>query len=264
VKLGQLVIPANIMALPNLTFVEKSVLAAIKQCELAGEQFNQTHFAEESGIPLRTISNSVRILRVGGHYASVAYPTSVQVCKPCVVEESPKEEKEGVPLVSFPTPLSLNPLPQEKEENPVLLRRTVAALEIPDWLPAESWAEFCQYRGRKFSRLAASKAIKKLDSLRSAGNDPAAVIDQTIANGWSGLFPLSSQGSSSRSVAPSKITNSSPITGPVERTEEEYQQYRMLSYAQLWDVPVESLGTYAEFEARLAAESAAEAEGIFQ
>jgi hypothetical protein len=128
------------------------------------------------------------------------------------------------------------------------------SLVLPVWLPQSSWDELCAYRGRSFTDLAKRKAIKALESLRAEGYQPSDVIDNTIANGYKGLFAPPQR------KAPRMITNSSPNTSAPERTEEEWQQQRMRNYAQLWDVEVESLGTYEEFCETLALRDAEEEE----
>lgn len=65
---------------------------------------------------------------------------------------------------------------------------TVAA---PEWLPPEAWAEWNDYRrGRKWTARAANLAIAALERYRADGDDPVAVIHQSIASGYTGLFPL--------------------------------------------------------------------------
>ncbi len=72
--------------------------------------------------------------------------------------------------------------------------RDVQKLELPAWLPAEAWREFVAHRraiGKKLGTdYAKQLAIGKLEKLRSAGHDPRGVIDQSIANGWQGLFEI--------------------------------------------------------------------------
>lgn len=65
---------------------------------------------------------------------------------------------------------------------------TVAA---PEWVPPAAWAEWNDYRrGRKWTVLAANLSIAALERYRADGDEPAAVIHQSIAAGWTGLFPL--------------------------------------------------------------------------
>lgn len=68
---------------------------------------------------------------------------------------------------------------------------------LPDWLPNEVWEEFKQHRKdmkKPMSVLAQKKTINQLEKMRERGQDIQAVIDQSIANGWQGLFELKSQG----------------------------------------------------------------------
>ena len=39
-----------------------------------------------------------------------------------------------------------------------------------------------------------SLTVKRLDELRQQGNDPGAVLDQSVERGWKGVFPLKSNG----------------------------------------------------------------------
>lgn len=68
-----------------------------------------------------------------------------------------------------------------------------SAVALPDWLPAASWEALLGHR--KATKAAMTEqaqrlAIGKLDELRKQGNDPAEVINQSILNGWKGLFPI--------------------------------------------------------------------------
>jgi hypothetical protein len=85
---------------------------------------------------------------------------------------------------------------EEKREDratlyPPRASRASGDVPAPDWLEAEAWAEWCRYRqGRKWTKRAAELSLKKLLDLRDAGQDPRAVIEQSIANGWTGLFAV--------------------------------------------------------------------------
>lgn len=69
-----------------------------------------------------------------------------------------------------------------------------AAPSVPDWLPLAEWTAFLKYRrqtGKPFTPEAQELVIKKLTALREAGNDPAAVLQQSIEAGWTRLWPVS-------------------------------------------------------------------------
>jgi hypothetical protein len=64
---------------------------------------------------------------------------------------------------------------------------------VPEWLDLKVWSEYKKYRQNgkgKFTPFAQNLAIKKLEKLKEAGDDPNEVIMQTIECGWSGLFPI--------------------------------------------------------------------------
>jgi hypothetical protein len=72
----------------------------------------------------------------------------------------------------------------EKEKKPVI--------EIPDWLPKQSWKDWCDYRRsgkNKFTERAQILCLGTLETLKNQGHDPVAVINLSIQNGWTGLFP---------------------------------------------------------------------------
>jgi hypothetical protein len=66
-------------------------------------------------------------------------------------------------------------------------------IEIPDWIPTESWLGFVEMRTtikKPLTPRAVELAIAQLGKLRDAGYPPGAVLDQSVMNGWLGLFPL--------------------------------------------------------------------------
>ena len=61
--------------------------------------------------------------------------------------------------------------------------------EIPDWLPANTWQAFIDYRKAKRKPLtpqAVALTLRDLDKARAFGHDPVALIEAAIANGWTG------------------------------------------------------------------------------
>lgn len=69
-----------------------------------------------------------------------------------------------------------------------------SAPAIPDWIPADEWKAFVEYRSKIKAPLtdhAVKVAIDKLDKFRAAGENIADVLNQTILSGkWTGLFPV--------------------------------------------------------------------------
>jgi hypothetical protein len=84
-------------------------------------------------------------------------------------------------------------------------RFNVAEMELPAWLPRYVWAEFVEHRRetkKPLTERAAKANIKKLSEFRSRGQDPQAVIDQTIAAGWTGLFEVKTGKKTPKAQAP--------------------------------------------------------------
>ncbi len=72
---------------------------------------------------------------------------------------------------------------------------------LPDWVPANPWNEWIKVRKKikaPNTPYALSLAIRDLDKLRSAGENPETVLNLAISRGWRGLFAPPTNGSGSR------------------------------------------------------------------
>ena len=68
-----------------------------------------------------------------------------------------------------------------------------SAFQLPAWIPSETWGDFVAMRRsiRKPMTTAAMRLqVKTLDKLRADGHSPRAVLEQSIAGSWQGLFPI--------------------------------------------------------------------------
>ena len=67
-----------------------------------------------------------------------------------------------------------------------------SAVQLPDWLSAEIWTSWVAYRRDLKkpikSQQTVTQAINLLDRCRLNGYSPDEIINQSIANGWQGLF----------------------------------------------------------------------------
>ncbi|MCG5574306.1 replication protein [Klebsiella pneumoniae] len=67
-----------------------------------------------------------------------------------------------------------------------------SAVQLPDWLSAEIWSSWVEYRRDLKkpikSQQTVTQAINLLDRCRLNGYSPEEIINQSIANGWQGLF----------------------------------------------------------------------------
>lgn len=70
------------------------------------------------------------------------------------------------------------------------------AVELPVWLSSADWHDYVEHRKqlkRPLTPLAAKRAITNLERLMIEGNTPSEVINQSICNGWLGLFSVRKQ-----------------------------------------------------------------------
>lgn len=74
----------------------------------------------------------------------------------------------------------------------------------PQGVRDDVWQAWVQYRGKKLTPQAIALQTRKLKQYEAGGCDPNAVIEQSIANGWSGLFELRSMPTNVAVLPPSK------------------------------------------------------------
>ena len=98
---------------------------------------------------------------------------------------------------------------EEGEEGEGKKGRAAKRLKLPAWLPAEVWQQWHAFRnGRKgWTTRARELSLAKLGTLRDAGHDPKAVIEQSIERGWTGLFPVRAESG--------VVAKPSPFTGAI-------------------------------------------------
>jgi len=135
-----------------------------------------------------------------------------------------------------PTPIpyiNTDNKPYIKDKDKAQPKKPVACeIELPDWLPKETWEEFKQHRKemkKPMSTLAQKKTIAQLDKMRVNGQDIVSVINQSIANGWQGIFELKSQGSG--------YGNNGAVVGP-----NGYIEPKRTWSTEVWDILKEGCG----------------------
>jgi len=81
-------------------------------------------------------------------------------------------------------PRAREPQPQSEKE------RKNPPTPLPDWIPRQDWDDWAKARKKKLTPRAIELTIAKLDELRKAGQPPDKVLQESIRNGWEGVFPL--------------------------------------------------------------------------
>ena len=62
--------------------------------------------------------------------------------------------------------------------------------QLPDWLNKEVWSNWTEYRKEKKQRLTSRSIVLQLKELEKNKETHKEIIEQSIKNGWTGLFPL--------------------------------------------------------------------------
>jgi len=88
---------------------------------------------------------------------------------------------------------------KEKKEKATPAPKTGAlVIELPDWVPRETWNAFLEMRKKARKELktayAVRLAINELEKLKNAGEDVKAVIEQSILKNYTGFFAVTKGG----------------------------------------------------------------------
>ena len=77
--------------------------------------------------------------------------------------------------------------------NKIRVNKKKLYIELPDWINKEIWDAFLEMR-KKTKAPPTDRAkdllIMELEKLKTAGNDPNSVLEQSIMNNWKGVFAL--------------------------------------------------------------------------
>lgn len=212
----------------QVTAPQKAVLWALAdQADEAGEAWpSMAALVEATCLSERTVQAAVAGLRGqglvsvtmgGGRHRTTLYRLAMTAAEtPQDTAHSPRQSRglgePETPQILHETPQEVRKTPQEPRETPQLshpnpqepsrtlkepskrARAAAPVVALPCWLPAEAWEAWCQHRLAKdrkgWTHAAAVRCVSMLERLRDEGDDPVAVIDQAIAGGWTGLFPL--------------------------------------------------------------------------
>jgi hypothetical protein len=61
---------------------------------------------------------------------------------------------------------------------------------LPDWIPEDVWEDYKEHRKKLRKPMTGRAQEMAVRDLERIGGDPVAIIHQSIAKGWAGLFPV--------------------------------------------------------------------------
>lgn len=97
------------------------------------------------------------------------------------------------PIPDVNTDINTDKKIKEETQHKKRVARETEKIDLPDWIDKELWEEFIQFRKSlksPMSLLAQKKAIQALSKLREEGQQVDDIINQSIINGWKGLFAV--------------------------------------------------------------------------
>lgn len=92
---------------------------------------------------------------------------------------------------------------EKRREDKIIINNKTYS--IPSWIKPETWEAFMEVRKKlkaPNTPHAITLLIKKLTTLKEQGFDPTEVINESISNGWRGVFPLKRSGNGQRMGGP--------------------------------------------------------------
>lgn len=96
-------------------------------------------------------------------------------------------------IIGLPEIENLPKRKSKEKEKIKIKKKPVDKFEIPDWVDKVIWSNFEQHRRDMKSPLsnqAKKLCLAKLEKLKNEGYDVGEILNQSILNGWKGLFPL--------------------------------------------------------------------------
>lgn len=87
----------------------------------------------------------------------------------------------------------LNPPPSSSSSSS---EKSMGAFAPPDWVPIEAWTAWLEVRKKKRAPNtdeALRLSVLDLERFRDVGQDPRAVLEQSVKRGWQGLFEVKAQ-----------------------------------------------------------------------
>lgn len=104
-----------------------------------------------------------------------------------VAKSKGKSNAEGNGEVTQKVTHAALPREEKRREEKKEIQREV----LPDWLPAEKWADFVEHRKairKPMTDRAQERMLRHLADLRSQGHDAVALMDTAIRSGWQDVY----------------------------------------------------------------------------
>lgn len=175
-----------------------------------GWEFRQDHLCNHFNVGrdrmrsvMKTLSDAGYVRREKENDPVTGYikTTTIVSDDPVFDREADKPEvgepKSENPSVGEPTPIVITDC-SKTDLSKTVGNKTAAAkksppVDLPDWMPLESWENFIGMRKdikKPVTERSAKMLIKKLTALKEEGQNVAEVLDQSTRSSWSDVYPV--------------------------------------------------------------------------
>jgi len=120
----------------------------------------------------------------GRNHPVINSPNDIQI-----IDSNEKNHQEKSPKVTYINKVTLRDKTKERNAR----KSSLVVITPPSFLNENIWNEFLEHRKSMKSpmtELAQRKAFKVLEKLKEEGQDVEQVVNNSIVNGWKGLFPI--------------------------------------------------------------------------
>lgn len=86
---------------------------------------------------------------------------------------------------------AIAPTQADGHKPPVKRTPAISSFEPPSWIDPALWSAYLEVRRKKRSgngALALGLIIRSLEQFQSAGHDPISILENSVSNGWTGVF----------------------------------------------------------------------------
>lgn len=148
------------------------------------------------------------------------YHSNSETNKRIAIEREEKRRTKRTRTVNEPPPNQEPRTVNQEPSKPKAARKP--APDLPDCISPEVWQRWIDYRReikKPLSPSTVNAQIAKLCTMHKRGHDPTAIIDESIANSWSGLFEPKINGSNHGNSRFDKLAaTAAALTGGSQRT----------------------------------------------
>jgi len=144
---------------------------------------------KDSGTNVPVFSESI-----GTNVPVINSSTDIQV-----IDSNEENHQEKSPKVTYINKVTLRDKTKERNAR----KSSLVVITPPSFLNENIWNEFLEHRKSMKSpmtELAQRKAFKVLEKLKEEGQDVEQVVNNSIVNGWKGLFPIKEKAYGNASV----------------------------------------------------------------